>query len=403
MAKPPYKPRILFVTPAATRSGAPMLMLHLIRWLRAAGEFEMSAVLVSDGAMSAAFAAELPTVTFEPAARRPAAPVRWLRRQPAVARRRAARRAAACRAVVGRWPPDVVYCGSLGAAGVLAAMGPYPCPVVVGVHELEYVLEYLERETGGGVTAVTRLATHYVAGSRAVEANLVRRRGVPADRVTVVHDFIPTADFPPPAETGGPRLDADRLAAAGVPAGAVVVGSLATLEWRKGADLFVALARLLPPTDAAGRPVHLVWVGGGPELDAAQLRFDVDAAGLGDRVHLVGATGRTADWYPSFTVLAALSREDPFPLVPLEAAACGVPTVCFDGSGGMPEFVEHDAGRIVPFLDLAAFASALMQIVNDPALRDAMGRAAAGKVRARHDVNVAAPLVVDCLRRVLAR
>ena len=35
------------------------------------------------------------------------------------------------------------------------------------------------------------------------------------------------------------------------------------------------LARRVPRGDAAGRPVHLVWVGGGREEEMEQLRFDV--------------------------------------------------------------------------------------------------------------------------------
>jgi glycosyltransferase involved in cell wall biosynthesis len=394
------KPRVLFVTPAASRSGAPMLLLHLARWMRSRGEHEMSAVLVSGGAMTAELAAEMPTVTFEPGGPQPSAPVRWLRRQPMVARRRLAARVARCRSVVGRWPPDLVFCNSAAGAAVLDALGPYPCPVVVGLHEMAYALgRSTEWVDGGAMPAMEHHRPHYIAGSGAVREQLLRRQGIAADRVTVVHDFITAADFPTPPL---PPPTAPLLAAAGVPAGAAVVGAIATVEWRKGADLLVPLARLLPATDATGRPVHLVWVGGGlTPLDMVQLRFDVETAGLGDRVHLVGATQRTADWYPAFTAFAMLSREDPFPLVALEAAACGLPVVCFADAGGVPELVEADAGRIVPYLDLAAFASALMELLDDPALAARMGRRAAEKVRARHDVSVAAPQVMECIDRLI--
>ncbi len=398
------KPRVLFITPAATRSGVPMVLLHLVRWMRAHTPYDLSAVLMTDGAMAGAFAAEMPTVTFDPGWRPPSAAARVLARVPGVARRRAAARAARCRAVVGRWPPDLVFAASAGVAGVLDALGPYPCPVVTAVHEMEYALQGLTWVPGGAVPAMARHTTHYVAASRPVAANLTGRHAVPADRVTVVHDFITAAEFTPPPPTGPrPAADPALLAAAGVPPGAAVVGAVATVEWRKGADLFVPLARLLPPADAAGRPVHLVWVGGGLQpIDMAQLRFDLQTAGLGDRVHAVGPTGRSADWFPAFDVMALLSREDPFPLAALEAAASGLPVVCFAGGGGMPEFVEADAGRVVPYLDLAAFAAALAAVLDDPGLRDRLGRTAAAKVRARHDVSVAAPQVVAVLDRLLA-
>ena len=390
------KLRVLFLTPASHRSGAPMLMLHLIRFLREQPAFEIFAVLVSGGAMAAELAAELPATIFERPGSLPPRLLRLLRRLPSV---RASLRAATvtrCRKLVGRWPPDIVYCNSAAAAGVLDALGPYRCPVVMNLHELEHVLQSINWIPGGVIEPMRRHATHYIAGSHAVRRNLTERHGIPGGRIDVVHDFIRTDDFAWPAPPPDPAL----LERIGVPVGAVLIGAVATVEWRKGADLFVALARLLPRYDAAGRPIHLVWVGGGREEEMSQLRFDVGTASLGDRVHLAGPTQRTADWYPAFTVLALLSREDPFPLVALEAAASGVPIVCFAEGGGMPEFVEADAGVVVPFLDLPAFADALRRIIDDPALRQALGETAAAKVRARHDVSVAVPQIMRLLHRL---
>jgi glycosyltransferase involved in cell wall biosynthesis len=386
------KPRLLVITLAKTRSGVPMLTLHLLRHLLKQDQFEISAVLATEGEMVADFRALIPVEVYDRGEPQTSAPVRWWRRQPAVARRREANRVARCRSVVGQWPPDLVFCNSAGAAGILDALGPYSCPVVVGVHEMEFVLRIINWIPGGATAAMTRHATHYAAGSDAVRQHLIGKLSIPVDRVSVVHAFIPTAEF----ETS--PVGASKRTANGIPEGAIVVGAIGTVEWRKGADLLVPLAREIFRRPSA-RPVHLLWVGGGTADEVANLRLDIAAAGLADRVHLAGSTSRTADWYPAFTIFALLSREDPFPLVALEAAASGVPIICFAGGGGMPEFVENDCGRVVPYLDLGAFADAVVELGNDAGLLSQLGENAAKKVRTRHDVSVAAPLLVQVLER----
>src|SRR5262249_48407495 len=81
------------------------------------------------------------------------------------------------------------------------------------------------------------------------------------------------------------------------------------------------------------------------------------------------------------------SREDPFPLVCLEAAALGVPVVCFEGAGGIREFVENDAGFVVPYLDVRGAADAIVALARSRELRNRLGARAAEKGRARHDVS----------------
>ena len=61
-------------------------------------------------------------------------------------------------------------------------------------------------------------------------------------------------------------------------------------------------------------------------------------------------------------LLALTSREDPCPLVNMEAMESGLPVVAFDGAGGAPE-VLGDAGVCVPYLDVAAMAAAVRELL----------------------------------------
>ena len=107
------------------------------------------------------------------------------------------------------------------------------------------------------------------------------------------------------------------------------------------------------------------------------------------------------DYLAAVDVFAMVSREDPFPLVSLEAAALGKPVLCFAEAGGTPELVEHDAGAIVPYLDLETMADRLLEFASSEQLRVAMGQRGAAKVRERFSEEVIAPQLHRVITRVL--
>jgi glycosyltransferase involved in cell wall biosynthesis len=82
----------------------------------------------------------------------------------------------------------------------------------------------------------------------------------------------------------------------------------------------------------------------------------------------------------------------------LEAQACGLPVVA-GRSGGVGEIVtEGLTGALAPAGDAAAFAAALRELLDDPAMRGEMSRGALAKVAAEHDL-VAAGARLDAILR----
>ena len=69
----------------------------------------------------------------------------------------------------------------------------------------------------------------------------------------------------------------------------------------------------------------------------------------------------------------SLSREDPYPLVVLEAARYKIPSLCFEESGGAPEFVEKDAGSVIPFLNLNRLSEEIIMYFHNEKLRKEKG------------------------------
>jgi glycosyltransferase involved in cell wall biosynthesis len=154
---------------------------------------------------------------------------------------------------------------------------------------------------------------------------------------------------------------------------------------------------MLPDAD-----IHYLWVGYTGDIeDQQRLIHDATLAGVGDRVHWTGEVTDPERYFPEFDVFAMVSREDPFPLVCLEAALQSMPVLCFAAAGGVPELVEQDAGLIVPYLDMHTMARWVVELVEKPELAAQFGKRAREKVLERHTIETAGPMFLEAIEREL--
>lgn len=385
-------PSILFISHDASRTGAPVALLTLLRWMRSNTDYELQVLLGAGGALETAFASVAPTSVVDTgfprlgrltAAVPPAAlsALRGLRFQ------HMKRRLAGA---------DLLYSNTLQNGALLGGLWQSGTRVLSHVHELEWWLGYKTEPSQLDVTK--RVTDRYVACSRAALENLVETHGVQRERVTLCHAFIELDEIALSRARARRQATRHRLS---IPGDAPVVGAIGTMDWRKGPDLFVQLAHHV--TRRLPRPeVHFLWAGGdtrGPVRGG--LLADARKLGLGQRIRFVGPSDEPAELVAAMDVFALTSREDPFPLVMLEAAAAGLPIVCFDGGGGAPEFVLPDAGVTAGYLDVAAMADAVVHLLENEEERRRMGRVAATRVRDRHTVARAGPILAGVIDRTL--
>jgi glycosyltransferase involved in cell wall biosynthesis len=209
-----------------------------------------------------------------------------------------------------------------------------------------------------------------VACSTACRDGLAPLVGVPAEDIEVLHSPVDTADV---VTRGG----AGAAASDGSPT--LVVGACGVVNERKGADLWVEMAKLVIDK----RPdlsIRFVWVGRQPR-DWPQDR--ARELGIADEIEWTGETGEPYPALAAMDVFTLPSREDPFPLVVLEAMALGRPIVAFD-VGGVREQLG-DAGAIVAAEQPEALAEAVIDLLDDPGARSILGTAAATRVADLYD------------------
>ncbi len=158
-----------------------------------------------------------------------------------------------------------------------------------------------------------------------------------------------------------------------------IIGILGQSEWRKGFDLFFPLVKLytrLHPDD----DVFFVWKGFNVKnLSAFFDLYQQDKYNVSAKAIVLPHGKDGINVLACYDVHLLLSREDPYPLVMLEAASFGIPTICFSDSGGAPEFVEEDAGFCTPYGDLLQIVVQIKSLVDDVPLRNKLGVCATKK------------------------
>jgi len=292
---------------------------------------------------------------------------------------------------------DLIYANTAATWPLVRAL-QNNSPLVWHIHELSYTLRLVITDETG--SELFRQATGIIAVSSAVRDVLVREYGVSDDVVDLVYGFVPCPDLSESDRSARRRRVREAL---GWGADTFVVGGCGTLGWRKGTDLFLQIARRTCLTEGR-QEVRFLWVGGeahGP--DVLEFEHDLHALGLDGRCVRVPAVANMLDYYCAMDAFALTSREDPFPLVMLEAGALSLPVVCFAGSGGGPEFVGSGAGLIAPCQDVAAFTNHLLRLHDTPSLRHALGDGASTKVRTCYNLETQAPRLRRTVERCLHR
>ena len=358
------------------------MLLHLMRWLRQNTDLDFDLLLRRGGDLAPDYS-EVCTVFQIWRLKHMFAPERSLSGSPRF------HSAAALRWILARRGVGLVYSNTIRNGRTLAKLA-LRCPLVCHVHEVELGFRTIGAED---FAALVNGVAMFITISDTARASLIQR-GVLPQKVVLVPGFTPVD-----GRTPDPSRRIAFRRRHGIPEDAVLVGGCGRLHWQKGPDLLVHVARLLAELPGRCR-LHFAWLGGQEgDLELLQLRWDIERAGLADRFTLVPSLPDPLAYFDSLDMLALTSRDDPLPLVAVEAGARAVPIVYFEGNA---EFADPECGVVVPYLDLQKYAKSVRDLADDEDRRAMMGRRLATKVRDRHDVSVGAPQIASIIRSFVA-
>ncbi len=242
-------------------------------------------------------------------------------------------------------------------------------PLVVTVHDViplvlpEYRASLAMRFYTALVCRTIRNATLVLTDSEWSRRDIVDVLGYPNERVRVIPLGVDRR-FQPASDSDRVRALATRWGIRGP-----VILNLGGFDVRKNLPLLVrAFARALPDLPEG----TILVIPGKAHSDNPRLYPPLEplvrSLGLERRVLFPGPVDEDEKvlWYQLATVYAYPSLYEGFGLSPLEAMACGTPVIAARCTS-LPEVVG-DAGLLVE-PDEAAFARALVQLVNDPMLQ----------------------------------
>ncbi len=384
--------RALFLGHEASRTGAPLLLLWWLQWLRERGELDGELWLGRSGPLVEEYRKVLPVVDLSGFHG-------WMVRG-AIQRIFGSAmghqvRGALLRGRLRRGGVDRAWSNTAATGGWGSLLARAGIPITCNIHELPQSIR-------GLIGSEAFMRSHrdvqrWIACSRGVASGLTNEFGIASDRVEIVEEFHHVRE----ADVLGAKPQRERVRKElGVGARDFVVGMVGTMDRRKGSDVFVRLVRdSIRLERYAG--IRFVWVGGGESTDAhSSIRHDLSRIEADWRCHLIPACDDVKPYLAAMDAFCLTSRVDPFPVAMLEAAAMGLPIFGFRGSGGVEDFVSNGGGVLVPYLDEAGMLEALLRVSRSPVeLRD-YGVAAARNAMERHTIEVIGPRLLKSLKMV---
>lgn len=375
----PANGKIIFVSHDAYFSGAQLILLNIIQWIANYTSIECKVVLLADGELTKSFAIYAEIFVLE------------TNENNSTVRNQLSK--------IINGDESLIYLNSVASGKVIDALKTLNIPIITHFHELK---ESVRHYAGKYFNNVLQSTNHFIACSKAVEDYLISYNA-PSSKISLIHEFIQQQPLVTLSEDVRIRLKIDL----GLPADKkIIVSSGLGLFWRKGADLFIdvcdAYSKLSVKDD-----YFFLWVGGDFATDnnkkygnwTDQLKRIEDLQ-LTDKIRFTGKVSNVKDYLKVSEIFLLTSREDPFPLVCLEAANNHLPIICFADSGGMSEFVQEDAGFVVPFEDIKKMAGVTLYLMRDDEERVKLGSNAYQRFIKNHTVETTLPKILNTIRSI---
>jgi glycosyltransferase involved in cell wall biosynthesis len=144
-----------------------------------------------------------------------------------------------------------------------------------------------------------------------------------------------------------------------IPKSRIYVVGMGTANYRKGFDMFVEIAKHTWQKD---QEYHFTWIGGFVDAEMDAWYRSAQSAEMSEFFLLTGTLPRNLELLKGMDIFLLTSREDPYPLVVIEAAQMSLPSIYFSGAGGIGDFVGSDCGWPVAGFSIAKVVDLLLSL-----------------------------------------
>lgn len=361
--------KILFISHEASLSGAPILLLSLLKRIRKNTDHTFDVLLLHNGALYNDFAAVADHIflaaaqTYEPS---------FLKRNLKRVKRLIIKETAVKENPVDKITADLlsngydlVYGNTMLSLSWLLPFSKNNISTVIAVHELTFGIESIVKKDH--VIENLNRIDEVIAGSKAVADNLIENYAADAKKISVIHSFV---DEKIVIDKDSEHIKKET----GITDNQFIIGIASAQELRKGTDLVPMLVKKI--TDKApDLSFKFINLGGTANNSAVRCsKLDAEKMGVNNKIIYIEHNSAPNNYINIFDVFLLLSREDPFPLVMLTAAKLEKPIIAFERSGGAEEFLSDNHGILVPYLDLDKMAEEIIKLSKDKSGRQELGQ-----------------------------
>lgn len=142
----------------------------------------------------------------------------------------------------------------------------------------------------------------------------------------------------------------------------------------------------------AGKLGNIQYVICGRGVLEAELRTRSNTLGISDHIHFLGYRNDIGEICNAADLFVFMSLQEGLPVALMEAMACGLPAICSDIRGN-DDLIENGTSGVVVENTAAAVANAILQLMDDPSLRDQYAEAAMITIK-RFDLSM-----IQCMMR----
>ena len=230
-----------------------------------------------------------------------------------------------------------------------------------------------------GERVVIKAVDKIIAATQAEYAQLLWLYQADVNKIMVIPPGVDVGRFYPiPSDEAKEYI--------GVPPCGRVLLFVGRIEPLKGLDVLIEAISIMRQKDVLKEnPFCLTIIGGEAEdstdddnIEMSRIKELSEKYGLMDLVTFLGKKSQDSlpYYYSAAEAVVVPSQYESFGMVALEAMACGTPVVASQ-IGGLPYIVQDGiTGFTVPVDDPQELASRLISLIQDPALRDRMGKQA---------------------------
>lgn len=376
--------KILFISHDGSRTGAPFVLLHLCKWLKNfsdSAELSFDVLFLSGGPLISEFRKYSNSVFVKK-------PTTSLSKR-----------------IIKNISPDfhnkyleenfhnlckneysLLYANSIASLNVAIELKKkLDTPLILHLHELFLTIDYYHKDLAHS----QKYVDCFICVSQAVAKNAIENYSIPEDKVKVVYEFV---DFENLTNriVNQPKIEKQK--------DEFIVCASGTLNSRKNPDSFIQVAQLVKKR-LPKENIKFLWIGASDDRFLQGYEMDVMKLKHKPQLEFIKQTENPFMLFNTTDVFLMTSREDPFPLVCIEAGYLGKPIICFDDAGGIPEMLSEGGGKVVDYLDNEAMAEAVIDYYSNRVMLAKESRYIQNKVK-EYDVLTQGPKIWDIIQEV---